>query len=84
MSAEETEESFAVVRDQALRMRDLVRELLGFSRKAEDGSCLELSPLIRRILRVQRVAMRKNVRIEGDLAWEGHVRASATKVEQVA
>lgn len=84
MSAEETEESFAVVRDQALRMRDLVRELLGFSRKAEDGGCLELSPLIRRILPVQRVAMGKNVRIEGDLAWEGHVRASATKVEQVA
>ena len=79
----ETREIFAVVKGQAERMRDLVRELLGFSRSDPGGECTDLAALLRRVARVQRISLPRDVELELEVAWEGEVSANPTKVEQI-
>jgi signal transduction histidine kinase len=78
-----TRESFDVIDHEAARMRDLVQELLGFSRKSEEGECAILGDVLQRVARVQRIAIGKRIRIEEELLWDGPVRASAIKIEQI-
>lgn len=80
---EEVRASFEVIREQATRMRDLVRELLGFSRKESAETCMDLGPWIGKVVRVQQVSLGRGIRVEADVRWEGRVRVSSTKVEQV-
>lgn len=76
-------DSFGVINDQALRMRDLVRELLGFSRTPQGREAqMTLADLLDRLVRVQRVTLGRHVSLILDLKWDGPVGSSA-KVEQI-
>ena len=80
---EEMVEALEVVHQQARRMRELVSELLGFSRDERTREVTEIHELLRRIVRVQAMAVGRNVTLETAIEWEGPVRAGPTKVEQI-
>lgn len=80
---EEVRSSFEVIRSQAVRIRDLVRELLGFSRTREEATCVPLHETLARIARVQRITLGRDVSLTEDIRWRGDVEASETKIEQI-
>ena len=82
-TCQEDAEVLDVVREQAERMHDLIRELLGFSRDESSGEKVELGPLVERLVRVQRMAIPTGVTLEHSLEYEGPVQATAAKVEQI-
>jgi len=56
-SPEEMEEALKVVEEQGLRMKEMLGELLGYSRKEVDGAATRLHELIPRLIRVHRMAL---------------------------
>lgn len=64
-------------------MRELVSELLGFSRDDGTRSSTEIHELLGRILRVQEMAVGRAVTLEEAIEWEGTVTVGPTKVEQI-
>ena len=64
-------------------MKELVRELLGFSRGTSVETTADLSALVRRVAEVQRLTAGKHVDIETDLLFTGAVPCSAAKIEQI-
>jgi signal transduction histidine kinase len=81
--AGETTEALETILGQSRRMKDLIQELLGFSRRGAAKSAVRLEELIGEILRIQRVARGRAVRFEETLRWRGEVEASGAKVEQI-
>lgn len=80
----EVRESLQTVRGQAARMNDLIRELLGFSRRSGgDGEKVRLHEIVGEVLRLQRVARGNSVRIDARLDEVGAVEADGAKVEQI-
>ncbi|MDT8369401.1 MAG: ATP-binding protein [Longimicrobiales bacterium] len=82
---EPSREALDVIRRESARMRDLVQELLGFSRaRAEGGTLTPLVSTARRLLRVQQVSVGPGVEFELDAPEEEvFVTAEPSKVEQV-
>ena len=80
---EDSGELFEVIEHESVRMRDIVGELLGFSRRSETEECANLDHVLDRMVRVQRIALGKMVRIDTDLDWPHPVHASGLKIEQI-
>lgn len=82
-TTEEIREALEIIRGQAQRMRNLLQELLGFSREGTQQARVRLDRLVGRLLRMQRVARGGAVRFDERLRWHGEVEVSAAKLEQV-
>ncbi len=80
---EQAREDLVLIREQAQRIRDMVQELLGFSRTRADSGSFEVVELIRRVLVVQRMAHGSAVRFSAEVTWEGRAAGSAAKAEQI-
>jgi len=76
-------EFFDIINQQAHRMKDLVGELLGFSRQEGGETWVALDPLLHRVIRVQCMSLGRKVRVVESIACRGRIRASATKIEQI-
>lgn len=83
-SPDETDEILEIVDQQADRMKNLVDELLGFSRADDGSSRTAIHTLLSRIVRVQAIALRNDMELRTRLEYQGEVWASPTKVEQIA
>ncbi|MEX2473310.1 MAG: PAS domain-containing sensor histidine kinase [Gemmatimonadota bacterium] len=79
----EAKESLGIVQEQAERLRDLVQDLLGFSRSREGPGEIVLANTVRRIAELQRVSHGRAVLIRERIAWTGWVKASPVRVEQI-
>jgi signal transduction histidine kinase len=79
----EVQESFGTIQHEARRMRSIVGELLGFSRRSDERPHTELGAVVRKMLRVQRIALGKSVPIEEDITFEGVVAGAESKIQQV-
>ncbi len=82
IEVDETRDTFETIRAQAARMRGMVQDLLGFSRPAA-AERVNIADLVRKIVRMQRVAHRGRVEILEHVAWEGYVAHSADRVSQI-
>ncbi len=58
-------------------------ELLGFSRPRGPEAAFAVHDLLKRIIRVQQMSVGKSVRLEGQIEWEGRLKVSASKLEQI-
>ncbi|MFQ5551479.1 MAG: nitrogen regulation protein NR(II) [Gemmatimonadales bacterium] len=76
-------ESFEVIKQQAVRMRHLIQELLGFSRPRDELDMKELHSLLETIAGLQRAVVSKSVTIETQLEASGCVSVSSSKIEQI-
>ena len=79
----ETREALETIHGQSRRMRDLVEELLGFSREGEGRDEVPLDELIGEVLRMQRVARGHTVHLKERIDWKGDVEVNGVKVEQI-
>lgn len=79
---EELRETVREVGRQGRRMRELVDELLGFSRGPTSGP-VELSAVLRRLLRLEEMVHGKKVRWSDEIHWEGEMDVPAARVEQI-
>ncbi len=77
-----TREGLEVIAQQAGRMRELVAELLGFSRDRR-GERARLGTVVERVLRVQRVTAGRGIELSSRIEWDGEVEAPAGQIEQV-
>lgn len=76
-------EDMDAIREQAVRMRDMVQDLLGFSRTRADAGSFDVTELVRRVLVMQRMAYGAAVRFIEDVAWTGRALGSGARVEQI-
>ncbi len=76
-------EFFDIINQQANRMKDLVGELLGFSRQEGGEEWVALDPLLHRVVRVQCMSLGRKVHVVESGGCGGRVRASAAKIEQI-
>ena len=76
-------EDMDLIRQQAVRMRDMVQELLGFSRTRPDAGSFDVAELVRRVLTMQRMAHGSSVRFVEEIAWEGRAAGNAARAEQI-
>lgn len=81
--ATELREIVRVMHEQAQRMHQLVQELLGYSRPSASSKHFEVGPFLRRILKMQKVTHRRGVRFVDRVQWDGSVRLSAGRLEQI-
>jgi len=72
-----------LIREQAARMRDMVQELLGFSRTRADAGTFDVAAMVHRVLVMQRMAHGASVRFVEDVAWHGHAAGNAARAEQI-
>ncbi len=77
------EEDARDIQTQARRMRDMVSELLGFSRSREEGEVMELPDVVRRVVRMHRMTLGRSVRVVETIKWEGAVTGGEGWVEQI-
>lgn len=79
----EAKESLGVVQEQAERLKDLVQDLLGFSRSDEEPGEIMLADTVSRIVSLQRVSHGRAVAIRERITWNGMVMASPVRIEQI-
>lgn len=75
-------EALSGIRGQALRMNAMVDDLLGFSRRREEGAS-RLPVLVRRVVRVQGLAAGRRVKIVDDCRGEATLAVPEGRLEQV-
>ena len=88
---EETREALETIRTQSERMDAFLKDLLAFSRSGnqeleqeeEDEKCTAIHALVEELVGVQRFTLGRNVTLDSTVDWEGAVRTSARKVEQI-
>lgn len=82
-ATENTTDALKVVEEQGHRMKEMIGELLGFSRKETDGGETNLHELIPRLVKVHGLALGRSVRLTHTIRWEGRVAGNGTKIEQI-
>lgn len=83
--AGKTQKDFATIKEQADRMRDMVQDLLGYSRPSAGAETARVDPaaLVGKIVSMQRIALGKRVRLTEQIEWNGTLCASANRIEQI-
>lgn len=79
----EARESLEIVEEQAERLKDLVQDLLGFSRSREGPGEIMLADTVKRIVSLQRVSHGRAVAIQERITWNGVVMASPVRIEKI-
>lgn len=82
-AGEDTSEVFEIIVRQSRRMRDIVAELVGFSRQEEAVEHAEVDEVLERLVRIQRITLGKAVPIESDLQSDVSLPINAEKIEQI-
>lgn len=76
-------DAFRVIGEESARMRNLLQELLGYSRRSEAVGTAAIHDVVRRTVRVQAVAAGRAVSVQASVEWEGEVAAQPQHLEQV-
>lgn len=79
-STEDT--SLSAIRRQAIRLKDMVDDLLGFSRHREDDRC-DLGEVVHRVVRVQGLAAGRHIHLSEEVGCDGMLPFPSGRLEQV-
>lgn len=79
----EAADAFRVIGEESARMRSLLQELLGYSRRSDAAGTAAIHEVVRRTVRVQAVAAGRSVSVSARVEWEGEVAAQPQHLEQV-
>ncbi len=80
---EEVREMGGDINEQAERMKDLVQELLGYSRPPDPDESVEVEALLERLLRMEEVARGKGIQWIPRIQWTGEVSLPAGRLGQI-
>jgi signal transduction histidine kinase len=69
--------------EQGLRMRDMLQELLGYSRERVDRGAFCIDDLVHRLVVMHRMTRGARIQFVEEVRWTGEVRGSAARVEQI-
>lgn len=75
--------AFQVIGEESARMRSLLHELLGYSRRSAAVGTAAIHDVVRRTVRVQAVAAGRAASVQARVEWEGEVAAQPQHLEQV-
>ncbi len=83
-SSEKMRENFVKIKEQGDRMRDMVQDLLGYSRQdIETSEKVDVVELIRELMSMERIALGKRYNVVEDMQWEGTIEVSRNRIEQI-
>ena len=78
------EENLKEINKAALRAKELVRQILTFSRGSDEGvSPIKMHPIVKETLKFIRSSIPTNIAIETDIDTVSHVMADPTRIHQV-